>query len=176
MDQKTHGTTPDSVDTLVEGWARSLPHVDPVPLQVFSRVSRIARRLNTARQEAFAPFNLQTWEFDVLSALRRTEPPHELSPSELIRETLVTSGTMTNRITRLADRKLVTRHASHDDGRAVRVRLTALGESVVDEAFLILLERERELLDGLSGDERDVLAHTLRRLLRTFEEPSANIH
>lgn len=174
--RRPHSPAPDSVDELVAGWARSLPGADPGPLQVLSRVGRIAQRLDATRREAFAPLNLQTWEFDVLSALRRAAPPHELSPGELIRETLVTSGTMTNRITRLVDRELVTRHASADDGRAVRVRLTARGRSVVEKAFLSLLARERQLLDRLDGEEKDVLAHTLRRLLRTFEEPPTNSH
>lgn len=173
MAQEPHHTAPDSIDALVAGWAQSLSDVDPGPLQVFSRISRIAHQLDAARREAFAPLNLQTWEFDVLSALRRTAPPHELSPGELIRETLVTSGTMTNRITRLADRGLVTRHAGQGDGRAVRLRLTAAGQTVVEKAFRGLLAREREMLDGLSGNEEDVLARTLRRLLRNFEEPPA---
>ena len=48
--------------------------------------------------------SLEPWEFDVLSALRRQGPPYQLSPGALLRATLVTSGTMTNRIDRLPRR------------------------------------------------------------------------
>ena len=176
MDPDAHSSAPDSVDALAAGWARSLSDVDSEPLQVFSRISRIAQRLDAARREAFAPYNLQTWEFDVLSALRRATPTHELSPGELIRDTLVTSGTMTNRIARLTDRGLVTRHASRDDGRAVRVRLTTAGRTMVDSAFRSLLSREQNLLQGISSEEQNVLAHALRQLLLAFEGPSVTDH
>lgn len=170
MHQNIPRSAADSVDALVAGWRWTLADVDSEPLHVFSRISRIAHRLERARRDAFAKVNLQSWEFDVLSALRRVEPPHELSPGELIRENLVTSGTMTNRITRLANRGLVTRRASFDDARAVRVRLTPAGQAMVESAYRSLLARERNLLEGLSKEEQDALARLLRRLLRAFEE------
>ena len=77
------------------------PDLDVTPLEVFSRVSRLARRLDLARGTAFAEHGLDGWEFDVLSALRRAGTPYELSPGQLVTETLVTSGTMTNRVDRL---------------------------------------------------------------------------
>ncbi|GAB3529366.1 MarR family winged helix-turn-helix transcriptional regulator [Arthrobacter monumenti] len=160
----------DSVDDLVNGWGRAMAGIDPSPLHALSRISRIAQRLDAARRQSFAAFNLQTWEFDVLSALRRATPPHELTPGELIDETLVTSGTMTNRITRMTDRGLVTRHASERDGRVVNIRLTATGQTAVESAFMSLLSQEQNLLEGLSGQDKDVLAEILRRLLRRFEE------
>ena len=45
------------------------------------------------------------------SALRRAGNPYELSPGQLVAETLVTSGTMTNRVDRLAARGFVERRA-----------------------------------------------------------------
>jgi DNA-binding MarR family transcriptional regulator len=68
-------------------------------LEVLSRVTRLARHLDLARRQAFAAQGLESWEFDVLSALRRSGEPYQLSPGQLLRETLVTSGTMTNRWT-----------------------------------------------------------------------------
>ena len=50
---------------------------------------------------AFAEHGLEGWEFDVLAALRRAGAPYELSPGQLVAQTLVTSGTMTNRVDRL---------------------------------------------------------------------------
>ena len=68
-----------------------------------SSVVTIPASTNPARTTAFASHGLQAWEFDVLSALRRQGPPYQLSPGALLRATLVTSGTMTNRIDRLAE-------------------------------------------------------------------------
>src|SRR6478752_4060262 len=92
----------DEVDRIVLAWQRERPDLDVEPLEVLSRVSRLARHLDRARRAAFAEHDLESWEFDVLSALRRAGAPYELSPGALLRATLVTSGTMTNRIDRLA--------------------------------------------------------------------------
>ena len=96
----------DEVDDLVEAWARERTDLDLAPVAVFSRISRLARHLDLARREAFTAHGIESWEFDVLAALRRAGAPYELSPGRLLRETLVTSGTMTNRVDRLAARGL----------------------------------------------------------------------
>ena len=101
------GEERDEVDDLVAAWREQRPDLDVAPLQVLSRVSRLARHLDIARRGAFAAHGLESWEFDVLSALRRAGPPFQLTPGALLRATLVTSGTMTNRIDRLAAAGLV---------------------------------------------------------------------
>ena len=158
----------DEVDAIVEAWARERTDLDLAPVAVFSRISRLARRLDLLRREAFSAHGIESWEFDVLAALRRAGAPYELSPGRLLRETLVTSGTMTNRVDRLAARNLVERHPDPDDRRGVLVRLTAEGKATVDGAFGALLTAEAELLADLPLRERERLASSLRRLLAPF--------
>src|SRR5450756_2323568 len=151
----------DEVDDLMAAWRSQRPDLDVEPLQVLSRVSRLSRHLDIARRGAFAAHGLESWEFDVLSALRRAGPPFQLSPGALLRATLVTSGTMTNRIDRLTETQLVSRHPDSHDKRGVLVALTERGREVVDAALADLLLRERELLGGLAEDQRDQLAALL---------------
>src|ERR1700712_2780820 len=96
----------DSVDQIVEAWQRERPDLDFAPLQVLSRVWRLSRHLDRARRSSFSTSDLESWEFDVLSALRRAGSPYQLSPKALLEQTLVSSGTMTNRIDRLVERRL----------------------------------------------------------------------
>src|SRR3954469_3024026 len=96
----------DDVDEIVAAWRRERPDLDVSPLEVLSRVSRLARPLDLARGSAFSEHLLDGWAFDVLSALRRAGEPYELSPGQLVQQTLVTSGTMTNRVDRLGGRGL----------------------------------------------------------------------
>ncbi len=159
----------DEVDRLIEAWGRERPELDPAPLQVFSRVTRLARHLDRERRQAFAAHALEPWEFDVLSALRRSGEPYELSPGRLLRETLVTSGTMTNRVDRLVARGLVGRRADPTDRRGVLVRLTPRGGAAVDAALDALLGSERELLAALSTRERDRLGALLRVVIAPFD-------
>lgn len=159
----------DEVDRIVAAWSRERPDLDVAPLAVLSRVSRFARHLDLARREAFAGHGLEPWEFDVLAALRRAGRPYALSPGQLLTQTLVSSGTMTNRIDRLAGRGLVERGPAPRDRRGVLVRLTAGGRDRVDAALTGLLERERALLAGLDRDESQLLSDLLRRLVMPFD-------
>jgi DNA-binding MarR family transcriptional regulator len=163
----------DEVDDLVARWGAERPDLDVAPLQVMSRLSRLARHLDRARRAAFAAQGLETWEFDVLSALRRQGPPYQLSPGALLRATLVTSGTMTNRIDRLAAAGLVSRHRDQQDKRSVLVQLTDSGRRTVDAALTDLLSRERDLLTGLGPGEQADLAGLLRVLLAPFDAAGA---
>ncbi|WP_460713574.1 MarR family winged helix-turn-helix transcriptional regulator [Nocardioides dilutus] len=158
----------DEVDELSEAWSRERTDLDLAPVAIFSRISRLARRLDKVRSEAFSQYDIESWEFDVLAALRRAGPPYELSPGRLLRETLVTSGTMTNRVDRLAARGLVERHPDPEDRRGVLVRLTTEGKAAVDGAFTTLLDAERELLADLPPSAQKDLAGLLRRLLAPF--------
>jgi DNA-binding MarR family transcriptional regulator len=159
----------DEVDRLIAAWRRERPDLDVAPMQVLSRVTRLARHLDLARRSAFAAHGLESWEFDVLSALRRAGGANELSPGQLIRETMVTSGTMTNRVDRLMGKGLVDRLPDPDDRRGVLVRLTTRGRSAVDAALEDLLRREQTLLRDLSADERDSLARLLRVVVGPFD-------
>lgn len=160
----------DEVDRLVAAWERERPDLDVRPLEVLSRVTRLARHLDRARRSAFAAHGLEGWEFDVLAALRRAGRPYVLSPGRLLNQTMVTSGTMTNRVDRLETRGLVQRLPDPADRRGVHVRLTPRGKERVDAALADLLGRERELLAGLSRSDQDVLSSLLRRLVTPFEE------
>lgn len=158
----------DEVDELVEAWARERTDLDLEPVAVFSRITRLARHLDLARREAFTAHMIESWEFDVLAALRRAGAPYELSPGRLVRETMVTSGTMTNRVDRLAARGFVERYPDPNDRRGVIVRLTLEGKTAVDGAFEALLEAEAALLADLPARDQKRLATLLRTLLSPF--------
>jgi DNA-binding MarR family transcriptional regulator len=160
----------DDVDLIVEAWHRERPDLDVQPLSVLSRVTRLARQLDHARAEAFQIHGLEGWEFDVLAALRRAAQPYALSPGQLSAQTLVTSGTMTNRVDRLVERGFVRRSPDPADRRGVRVELTDSGRRAVDGAFTDLLKREHALLESLNDSQRAELAELLRTLMGQFPD------
>ena len=65
----------DEVDRLVLAWGRERPELDVSPMEILSRITRLARHLDRERSAAFAAHGLEIWEFDVLAALRG-EVPH----------------------------------------------------------------------------------------------------
>ncbi|MGJ4844233.1 MULTISPECIES: MarR family winged helix-turn-helix transcriptional regulator [unclassified Leifsonia] len=162
----------DEVDRIVDSWLRERPDLDFSPLQVLSRVARLSRHLDRARRTAFDRSDLESWEFDVLAALRRAGAPYQLSPKALLQQTLVSSGTMTNRIDRLVSRELVERRTDPNDGRGILVQMTAQGLTRVDAAITRLVDAESDILVGLSPTEQERLASLLRKLSLGFDEES----
>ena len=159
----------DEVDRIVEAWERQRPDLDFSPLEVLSRVDRLSRHLDRARREAFTRSDLEPWEWDVLSALRRAGDPYRLTPKQLLQQTLVSSGTMTNRIDRLAARRLVRREADPGDGRSILVVLTDDGRMRVDAAITRLVDAEARLLARIPSRDRARLADLLRTLSLGFD-------
>jgi DNA-binding MarR family transcriptional regulator len=158
----------DDVDHLIAAWLRERPSMDVAPMHVLSRVSRLALHLDRARKQAFSDHGLETSDFDVLSALRRSGEPYRLSPGQLVQETLVTSGTMTNRVDRLVRKGLVERLPDPADRRGVQVSLTPAGRQAVDGALDALLVAEQKLLAALSPDEIESITSVLRKLSLPF--------
>lgn len=158
----------DEVAGIVAAWHRERPDADVGPMEVLSRVTRLAKHLDRLRKQSFAAHGLETWEWDVLSVLRRIGAPHELSPGQLVAATMVTSGTMTNRVDRLAEQNLVVRRPDPLDRRGVLVRLTPEGLTRVDAALDELLIHEHQLLSALPESDRAVVASALAALTNSF--------
>ena len=155
----------DEVDQVVEAWARERGDLVLEPLHIWSRIDRLAGILATHRKRAFSAHHIEGWEFDVLAALRRAGRPYRLSPGQLLRETHVTSGTMTNRVDRLVARGAVTRDPDPDDGRGMLVTLTPAGLELVDAALVSLVLLEEALLAEWDPQDRAEMTDYLRRLL-----------
>lgn len=159
----------DEVDRIVGAWSAERPDLDFSPMAVLSRVGRLSHHLDRARREAFRRTEIEPWEWDVLSALRRAGEPYQLSPKQLLQQTLVSSGTMTNRIDRLKERGLVKRSTDPSDRRGALVTLTEEGRTRVDAAITRLIDSEADLLSGMPMNEQERLATLLRHLLITFD-------
>ncbi len=155
----------DEVDEIVQAWRTQRADLDLAPVEVFSRISRVSRLMDRVRRDAFSSSSMEPWEFDVLAALRREGAPYSLTPGQLLKQTMVTSGTMTNRVDGLEARGLVKRGPSPTDRRVVLVTLTDLGKNAVDAAFEALLKREQSLLNGLPDIDRENLVSSLRKLM-----------
>ncbi|MFC5338739.1 MarR family winged helix-turn-helix transcriptional regulator [Leucobacter denitrificans] len=176
MEIHKSGST-DEVDSIIAAWGTARPDLDLGPLAVFSRLSRIAKHLDRARAHAFERSGLAYWEFDVLAVLRRSESPYRQSPKFLVRQTMVSSGTMTNRIDRLVERGLVRRLTDPNDGRGVLVEMTEQGQTLVDAAMTRLTDAEERMLGAVTRAERERLATLLRKLSLSVDrfEPVSEI-
>lgn len=146
---------PDFVDDVLVDLARELPQLDATPLQVGERLLRLAKLLNRRLDVALGHIGVRSAGFGVLATLRRAGKPYELRPSQLSRQTLLTSGAMTSRIDQLERAWLVERKGqSGTDRRTVVVRLTPAGKKLVDTAYAVYCAELQRMLDPMT--QRDI--------------------
>jgi DNA-binding MarR family transcriptional regulator len=157
----------DAVDRITHQWRTVRSDLDVSPLEVIGRVSRLSRLVDRRLAVNFARHGIEAWMYDVLATLRRSGEPYELTAGDLVRQTMVTTGAITNRIDRLEARGFVERRST-SDRRKVIVRLTDAGFDKVEDVVQSHLDVERELLAALSQPQQRELASLLRRALTSL--------
>jgi DNA-binding MarR family transcriptional regulator len=161
----------DRIDEIVAQWARERPDIDAEPMALVGRIQRVAAALRPQLDRVHERFGLSGELFDVLASLRRSGAPYELTPTQLYREMMLSSGAMTNRIDRLEDEGLVQRRPDPSDRRGTLVALTKKGKALIDRALGEHVANERRLLAVLGERERAQLASLLRKLSSELEAP-----
>lgn len=164
----------DHVDTLLAQWATERPELDTSGLAVTARIVRLERFIGRAGSSIVTRFGLNEGELNVLAALRRAGAPNALTPTDLYKGLLLSSGAMTNRIDRLEDRGLVERVRDDDDRRRILVVLTDEGRELIDAAMDAHVDLLVGTFDVLDDDERDTLVSLLRKVLLPIEEADAD--
>jgi DNA-binding MarR family transcriptional regulator len=164
-----HTDTKDAVDEILEQWSEERPELDTASLGVVIRVMSLYREFLRQATLALEEVDLELYEYDVLSALRRQGEPFALPATALARATGMSSGAMTNRVDRLEDRGLVGRRRDEHDRRGVVVSLTSRGRRKIDAAIQLRLDVADESLAEISPDERAALADLLRKVCLAAE-------
>ncbi|MDH3614053.1 MAG: MarR family transcriptional regulator [Gammaproteobacteria bacterium] len=160
----------DAVDDILEQWSEERPELETESLGVVIRIMSLSRAFLRQATEALAPLDLELFEYDVLSALRRQGRPYALPATGLAKATGLSSGAMTNRIDGLEERGLVTRKPDKSDRRGVIVSLTIQGKRAIDDAIQLRLDAADESLKGLNAGEIGDLASLLRKVRLTGTE------
>ena len=160
----------DHVDRILAQWRTERPDLEVEPMGLIGRIKRLMAHLSREMGETWTEHGLNAASFDVLATLRRSGPPFALSPGDLIASTMVTSGTMTNRIDQLEKAGLVERKQSDEDRRSFLISLTDKGFRVIDAAVEAHVETQSKLVSGLSKKDREQLDSLLRAFLMNFEK------
>ena len=159
----------DRIDQARAQWAREVPDLDTSPMEVIGRILRAEHLADTSIRQVLRRYDLDRGGFDLLATLRRSGPPHQLTPTALYRDLVLTSGAVTHRVDALARAGLVERIPDPADRRGSLVGLTERGRAVADEAMAANLRCEARLAATLGDADRRALAALLRRLLNGME-------
>ncbi|OJT95464.1 MAG: MarR family transcriptional regulator [Rhizobium sp. 63-7] len=159
----------DHVDRILDQWRRERPDLDVTAMGILGRMKRLSTHLSREVEAVLQQNGLSSSSFDVLATLRRSGAPYRLSPGDLLATTMVTSGTMTNRIDQLEKAGLVERVVNPQDRRSVLIALTEKGFALVERTVTEHVVNQNRLVESLPADEKAMLDGLLRRLLAAFE-------
>jgi DNA-binding MarR family transcriptional regulator len=162
----------DQVDLIRQQWAQEMPEIDTEAVEILGRARRLTLQVRPQIEAVFTRHGLDAGQFDVLATLRRAGEPFRLTPTELYRSLMISSGGLTDRLARLENAGLVRRRADEADRRSLFVELTDLGRDRIEAAFRDDMALERQLVAGLNEGERRQLADLLRKLALQVEDTS----
>lgn len=156
----------DELDRIQHAWAAELPELDTTSMALIGRLQIVHKRLSLAMSNNFRQFGLTDAGFDVLATLRRSGSPYQLTPSQLLAQTLITSGSLTSRLQSLEKQGFVSRSCASTDKRSIDVKLTASGKAVIEKALVAHIATQQKLLSGLSAAEQQQLVLLLRGFMQ----------
>ncbi|KKZ88136.1 MULTISPECIES: MarR family winged helix-turn-helix transcriptional regulator [Rhizobium] len=159
----------DHVDRILAQWRRERPDLDVEPMGILGRLKRLGTHLGREVETVLMQHGLSTSAFDVLATLRRSGAPHRLSPGELLEMTMVSSGTMTNRIDQLEKAGFVERILNPEDRRSVLIALTEKGLATVEEAVGAHVANQQRLTRNLTAEDKAEFDRLLKKFLSDFE-------
>lgn len=155
----------DRVDKIIQQWHQERPDLNVEPMEIIGRIKQLSQHLSREMERTFSTYGLNGASFDVLATLRRSGAPYALSPSDLMNSTMVTSGTMTNRINQLVKGGLVERTSNPQDARSFVISLTKEGHTLIDQVLNDHVKTQAQLTSVLTEEDKKTFNLILRKFL-----------
>lgn len=159
----------DVIDLLVAEWSNERPDLDVSSMEVVGRILKLGKILEKRAGIALSGNDIYYTDLDVLATIRRSGKPYELTPKELMKSVLITSGAMTALLERLTKLDLIYRAPDEKDGRIKRAGLTKKGKTVIDKAIEVRFLEAKDSIDILDKSEQKNLAKLLKKLLVSID-------
>ncbi|MEX0304144.1 MAG: MarR family winged helix-turn-helix transcriptional regulator [Leisingera sp.] len=131
---------------------------------------RIGELVRARTDRVLAEFNLTPAAFEVLVTLRASEPPRQMTPTELYRSALLTSGGMTKVLIELERRGAVERVPNPQDGRSRIVRMSEAGQALAERVMEKVGEVDRAHFQALAAGDLDAVHDQVLRLASAVEQ------
>lgn len=146
------------------------PEVSSVENDVIMCLIRMNDLIMNKAKEKLAPLGLTHAAFEVLTTLRALPPPRQLTPTELYKSALLTSGGMTKLLKNLEEHGYIERVWHETDKRSKLVKLTESGEIAAAQAMEAVSIGDRQILgETFSNDEMQKLRKLFLKGLEKLE-------
>lgn len=156
----------DRTDIAIQLWEKERPDLDVKAKAVVGRIIQLQGIILEKVGQAFKPLEMNTGEYAVLCTLRVNGKPYQLTPKQIIKRVLLSSGGMSNLLERLEQKHWLIRLPDPNDRRGVLVKLTEKGFKLVEQAMALHAKIEQQFTAQLTAQEHATLAQLLKKLLR----------
>lgn len=154
---------PDLVDEVVTAFAAERPDLPERLVETTSRLIYAGRLMEDLAARTIQALGFHYTDFDVLGMLRVAGKPYELTPADLMRKVMITSGAMTACLKRLERGGMIRRRTDDRDRRIKHVRLTAKGRALADDALTRRYDASAAVISSLTEAEITTLNALLRK-------------
>ena len=159
----------DIIDSLISEWKDERPELDTSAMEVVGRILNLSKILEKRASKSLSVYNIHYTDLDVLATIRRSGIPYKLTPSQLMKSVLITSGAMTALLNRLTKLKLIYRSPDPKDGRIKLAGLTPKGIELIDKAIETRFIEASNSIKALNKTENKTLSILLKKLLNSLD-------
>ncbi|MFV8783629.1 MarR family winged helix-turn-helix transcriptional regulator [Microbulbifer sp. SA54] len=152
----------NNLDHIQKLWAEQMPELNTAAMALIGRLQLVNKHMTQAMSQTFRRYGLTDAAFDVLATLLRSGPPHTLTPTQLLEQLLVTSGSMTSRLNSLEKQGLIRREVGITDKRSRQVALTRKGHTLIRKVMAHHVATQDQLLSVFNEDEKARLVELLQ--------------
>ena len=156
----------DDYDEHARWAAARWPEVEEVVESIVARIAMVQRHIERASVDTRDQLGISQGELKILLRLTRGAR----SQGDIAKALLVSTGTMTNQLDKLEAAGFVVRSPDPTDRRGKLVDMTPLGRETLDNYVNVQAKRERQLISGLSPQEKGEVNTLLRKLLASLRE------
>lgn len=154
----------DLIDELIASWNKERPDLDATAMAIVGRILVLGRLLEKRASRELKKYDIHYTDLDVLATLRRSGDPFSLTPTQLRKSVLITSGAMTALLVRLEKKGLIKRSPDPEDGRVRIVNLTQIGKVLIDQAIESRFEEASTAVQVFSKSEVQQFSQLLKKM------------
>lgn len=145
------------IDAVIQQWLIQKPDLESQEMKLIAQLVNCTTLISQKLETLYESYGINRGEFDVLSALRRSGSPYQLSPTMIFSTLMITSGTMTNRLQQLQKKGLIQRSPNPEDARSLLVILSDEGLTLIDKLIYQHVALEKSLNQLLPAKIREEL-------------------
>ncbi|WP_420548509.1 MarR family winged helix-turn-helix transcriptional regulator [Curvivirga sp.] len=164
-----------SLQSTLKRYEENWPEMALPESEAVVTLMRLNDIMTEATNQTIHSLDISHLAFEVLVTLRSYPAPHQVSPTDLYKSVLCSSGGMTKVLKSLEDDGYISRMDNLDDKRSKLVQLTATGITKAEEVMEAVCQGDKAFFTNALDDEEIKSLNKLLRLLVQKLEGTRNL-